>query len=110
MPTKIVFIPEIILAQAFEIVRQKGLDTLSARRIARELGCSTQPTYKSYRSMLELQKAVIEKPRHMRLLILGKNWRPHRPSYHLACGIFTLHTKNGPCLNFSLWMGILEHL
>lgn len=60
MPPQIKFTPEIMLAQAFEIVRQEGLGALSARRIAKELGCSTQPVYNAYTSMSKLQNTVIE--------------------------------------------------
>ena len=67
MPPHIKFTPEIILIQAFEIVRQEGLDALSARRIAKELGCSTQPVYNAYKSMPELQNTVIEKAKEYAL-------------------------------------------
>lgn len=72
MPSKIVFTPETILTHAFEIVKREGLKNLSARRVAQELGCSTQPIYKSYRSMPDLEAAVIEKAKVYALAYFSK--------------------------------------
>jgi AcrR family transcriptional regulator len=79
MPPQIKFTPEIILAQAFEIVRKEGLDALSARRIAKELGCSTQPVYDAYVSMPELLNAVIEKAKEYALTYFSKESRANPP-------------------------------
>lgn len=43
---------------AFHLVRTEGLDALTARRIAEQLGVSTQPVYTACTSMTELQEAV----------------------------------------------------
>lgn len=45
---------EDILKAAVEVVRKEGLQGLNARRIARELNCSTQPVYSQFRNMEEL--------------------------------------------------------
>ena len=37
------------------------MSALSARRVAAELGCSTQPVYRACRSMAELKEAVLER-------------------------------------------------
>ncbi len=63
MPPPINFSQEIILNEAFEIVRKEGIAGLTARRIARNLNCSTQPVYSAYASMLELRQAVLSKAR-----------------------------------------------
>ena len=72
MPPQTKFTPEVILAQAFEVVRQEGLDALSARRIAQELNCSTQPVYNTFASMQELQDVVIEKAKEYALAYLSQ--------------------------------------
>ncbi len=46
---------------AFELIRKEGLSALSARRIAQDLKCSTNPIYRAYQSMQELEKAVLQK-------------------------------------------------
>lgn len=63
MPPPINFSQEIILNEAFEIVRKEGVAGLTARRIARNLNCSTQPVYSAYASMMELKRAVLIKAR-----------------------------------------------
>jgi AcrR family transcriptional regulator len=63
MPPPISFSQETILNEALEIVRKEGVAGLTARRIARNLNCSTQPVYSAYGSMQELQQAVLLKAR-----------------------------------------------
>jgi len=63
MPPTINFSQETILNEAFEIVRKEGIAGLTARRIARNLNCSTQPVYSAYASMQELRQAVLGKAR-----------------------------------------------
>jgi AcrR family transcriptional regulator len=63
MPPAISFSQDAILNEAFEIVRKEGLQVLTARKIARNLGCSTQPVYSAFGSMQKLQKAVLQKAR-----------------------------------------------
>lgn len=36
---------EVIIEAAFELVRKEGFEVLSARNIAKQIGCSTQPIY-----------------------------------------------------------------
>jgi AcrR family transcriptional regulator len=59
MPPQMKFTRDVILQQAFEIVRKEGLEALSTRRIAQELECSTRPVYNASPSMQELQEATI---------------------------------------------------
>lgn len=61
MPPCIKFSKENIEQAAFNIVRTKGLDMLTARRIAQEMGCSTRPIYAAYENMQQLQDAIIQK-------------------------------------------------
>lgn len=42
---------EAILDAAYELVRKEGFDSLSARKVAKEAGCSTQPIYENYHDM-----------------------------------------------------------
>lgn len=42
---------EMILNAAYELVRKEGFDSLSARKVAKEAGCSTQPIYENYHDM-----------------------------------------------------------
>lgn len=43
---------------AFELTRQEGFEGLSARRLANQIGCSTQPIFRAYRSMDDLYDEI----------------------------------------------------
>jgi AcrR family transcriptional regulator len=61
MPPKAKYGREEILNGALSIANREGLDKLSVRRIARELGCSTTPVYSTFRSMPELEASLISR-------------------------------------------------
>ncbi|HPG41323.1 MAG TPA: hypothetical protein PLP19_22240 [bacterium] len=61
MPPATTFEKEMILEEAFNIIRKDGLVKLTARNIAHNLGCSTQPVYSEFGSMKKLQNAVLKK-------------------------------------------------
>jgi len=52
---------EVIIEAAFELVRKEGFEVLSARNIAKQIGCSTQPIYWCYKSMDEIKAEVCRK-------------------------------------------------
>ena len=56
MPPSIKTSREEIVRAAFEIVREQGADALSARAVAKALGCSTQPVMYHFGSIAELKK------------------------------------------------------
>ena len=64
---------------AFEAVRQEGLGVLTARRIAKELDCSTHPIYRAFQSMQELEEAVIEHAREYAVSYLLQERDPEWP-------------------------------
>ena len=47
-----------ILDTAFEMTREEGIAGVTARRVAARAGCSTQPIFRVYENMEELQAAV----------------------------------------------------
>ncbi len=51
---------EAILRAAAETVRRAGAERVSARAVAEELGCSTQPIYSQFHGMRELLSALRE--------------------------------------------------
>lgn len=50
-----------ILNTAFEMTKEEGFDSVTARKVATKAGCSTQPIFRVYKNMEELQEAVYEK-------------------------------------------------
>ncbi|HOO34316.1 MAG TPA: TetR/AcrR family transcriptional regulator [Thermotogota bacterium] len=61
MPPKKQISKEQIIDNAYEIVRKKGSENLTARLLAKELNCSTQPIYMSFSDMNELKNTLAEK-------------------------------------------------
>lgn len=59
MPPRIRITREDILRTAVEIVRRDGAQSVNARSIAKELGCSTQPVFSNFATMEELHEAVL---------------------------------------------------
>lgn len=58
MPPAVSVSRERMVEAAFELVRREGLDALTARRVAQELGSSTQPIYTSYSNIEALRQEV----------------------------------------------------
>ena len=61
MPPIRKFQREEIIDTAYEIVRKEGLNSINARRIAKELGGSVQPIYHNFKDMEELKEEVNRK-------------------------------------------------
>lgn len=61
MPKSMTITKEIIIKTAFEMVRKEGFAVLSARNIAKQIGCSTQPIYWLYKNMNDLKDEVCQK-------------------------------------------------
>ncbi|MCL1901886.1 MAG: TetR/AcrR family transcriptional regulator [Firmicutes bacterium] len=60
--TNTVKIPkEEIIAAAYDILKNHGLEAISTRNIATKLGCSIKPIYRAFRDMESLLEAVHEK-------------------------------------------------
>lgn len=61
MPPKEKLGKEEIVAGAFELLRQNGIEGLNARGLAAYLGCSTMPLFRQFGSMEEIRVAAIER-------------------------------------------------
>ncbi len=61
MPPKTTITPELVLEAGFQLVRREGLQSLSARRVAQELGCSTQPIYSAFETMEQCKQEIIQR-------------------------------------------------
>ena len=60
MPPKVKFPKEEIVRAALNVVRMKGIDMLTAREVAVELGVSTRPIFTYYDTMAALRHDVFE--------------------------------------------------
>lgn len=61
MPPKIKIKEDAILDVALEITRQSGIEGLNAREIAKILGCSIQPVFRTFQNMDNLKTALYQK-------------------------------------------------
>ena len=61
MPPKAEITKEKVLEAAFEIVREHGIEVLTARSIAQRLNCSTQPIYSVYGNMEQVKDDVFNR-------------------------------------------------
>ncbi|MDO4229692.1 MAG: TetR/AcrR family transcriptional regulator [Capnocytophaga sp.] len=61
MPKSTTITKEMIIDTAFKMVRKEGFSVLSARNIAKKIGCSTQPIYWSYKNMDDLKAEICQK-------------------------------------------------
>ena len=50
-----------IIEKALEMVQREGYESLTARKLAKELNCSTQPIYQAFADMKELKIELIKK-------------------------------------------------
>ena len=60
MPPKVFITREMLIQGAFDYVRKFGIGRLSTRNLANHLDCSTQPIYRAFANMEELELATIE--------------------------------------------------
>lgn len=52
---------EMVVDAAFRLAREKGMEGVLVKELAREMGCSVQPIYTYCKSMEDLRRAVEEK-------------------------------------------------
>ena len=60
MPRKNMFTREQIVSSALELVREQGMEALTARGLGEKLGASSKPIFSWFRSMEQVQAAVTE--------------------------------------------------
>lgn len=58
MPPKAKYTREEIISKAFEMARKKGIDSVVARELGKELGTSSSPIFTAFKNMEELQNEV----------------------------------------------------
>jgi AcrR family transcriptional regulator len=104
MPRKITVTKQQVLDAAYEIVRTRGRDALSARSAAQALGCSTQPIYRAYGAMAELHQDVFERASDKAIEYMSSG-DPEEGSPFLAMGYGTLRLAQEEPHLFRLIMG-----
>lgn len=80
MPPKPKHTREEIIAAGAEIVREKGMDSLSSRELGARLGTTARPIFTAFENMEELQNEV-RKEIFIRFKMFGKENSEDLPSY-----------------------------
>ena len=65
MPPKVKISKEAIIEKAFELTKVYGFEKVTARLLASELKCSTQPVFHAFRNMEELKEEVYKKAKKL---------------------------------------------
>lgn len=60
MPAKKIINDTMILSCAIKMLKEKGINSINARSLAKELKCSTQPIYNSFNGMDDLKNKLLE--------------------------------------------------
>lgn len=76
---------ERVVDAAFELIRESGWQSVSARAIAERLGSSTMPIYSHLRSIAEVERALREKARNLLHDYQSRQWTPD-PLLDMAFG------------------------
>jgi len=84
MPPKTVFSRDDVINTAFRVVQEKGIQSLTAREVAKRLKSSTAPVYSNFESMKLLEREVIKKARD---LLMDYMIRPHTEMVFLNMGV-----------------------
>lgn len=88
---------EDIVNASVEIIRKEGLQNLNARRVAKQLGCSTQPIFYIYSNMDEMKNdALIEISKIFDTAMLKSNY--DKPAYKDIGRNYIKFAKDEPIL------------
>ncbi len=72
MPKKVVFTREDVVGKGFEILKESGLNAITARNIAKKLKSSPAPIYSYFSSMDQLKEELIEIAKNQFLTYIRK--------------------------------------
>lgn len=61
MPPKTKITRDMVIAAAFEVAREAGVENINARTVSKKLNCSTQPVMYHFATIEELKRAAYEK-------------------------------------------------
>jgi AcrR family transcriptional regulator len=85
MTQKASFTRDMVIKAAFDLTRELGWETATARNIARKLGSSTMPIYSTVKSIEEIEKEVVEKALELMVEYQKKPYTPD-PMVNIAVG------------------------
>lgn len=95
MPPKQSITKEMVANAAFQLVKTKGRQALSARNISKELSCSTQPIYSCFANMNDLENAVLKLAfEYITMTYLTGNIYSEEPFFSMGLGYIQVAKKD----------------
>lgn len=98
MPAKKQITREKILSAGVDIIRRDGESGVNTLSLAKELNCSTQPIYLSFKNIGELKEALREEAEKIFLEYISKEIEsgkyPEYKAYGMAYVLFAMRDKN----------------
>lgn len=104
MPPSIRFTREAVLNAAYQLVRREGAAALNARAVAKELGGSTQPIFRIFSGMEELQADVIRMADDVIRTRMRERAATSKSPYLAVCMSYLLFARDEPELFKLLFM------
>jgi AcrR family transcriptional regulator len=80
MPPKAKFTREEIVDSAFSMVRESGMESLTARELSKRLGSSARPIFTVFNSMDEVKEAVVQRAVGLALEYIRRGLKSEIPS------------------------------
>jgi len=74
MPPKTQFITEDVIQAAYEILKEDGLQAITARHVAEHLNSSVGPIYSTFENIDELKAAALGKAAELLEEFMGRRW------------------------------------
>lgn len=87
MPPKVKITKDDIIKTTLSLCRKEGAGAINARSIAAALGCSTQPIFSNFKSMEELDDAVISAAHELYLEFLENEAKSEKYPRYKAFGM-----------------------
>lgn len=109
MPPKSRITKEMIVNTAFELVRESGADSLTARSIAMKLNCSTQPVLYCFKTVDEIRAEVYKRANdyHSEYLMRGVE-SARNPMYAIGLNYIKFGFEEKYLFRFLFQSGSLE--
>ncbi|MFQ7551931.1 MAG: TetR/AcrR family transcriptional regulator [Blautia marasmi] len=104
MPPKVKIPREAIIEKAFELTKAYGFEKVTARLLASELKCSTQPVFHAFRNMEELKEEVYKKTQKLFEETMLQHPSDTETPYFLSMGLKYVELAQNEKICFSFYV------
>ncbi len=105
MPMRAVSSRDQVLRGAFDLLRKRGPDALTARTLAKKLACSTQPIYSAFGGMKDLERALLREGRRYYREYLARDHGGATPFENIGLGYLRFARDEPRLFNWLLESG-----